>query len=125
MAIFFALGASQSAGQATSLANLLELVQNDRVAESEDYQARLQEFEQNAARQQQILDTTNQRITSEEQTQVELSDQFEANEISNSESTKWAMKLKFVNTFKKMRTTDPKSRFLFLKCLLKTNFGLT
>tara|TARA_B100000686_G_scaffold340724_1_gene416856 strand:+ start:416 stop:1804 length:1389 start_codon:yes stop_codon:yes gene_type:complete len=81
LAIFFALGASQSAGQATSLANLLELVQNDRVAESEDYQARLQEFEQNAARQQQILDTTNQRITSEEQTQVELSDQFEANEI--------------------------------------------
>ena len=41
----------------------------------------MSDFESNAARQQEIVDTTNQRITAEEQTQVELSDQFEANEI--------------------------------------------
>lgn len=78
---YLAFGTYHVVGQATSLSNLLELVENDRVAESEDYQGRLQEFEQNAARQQEILDTTNQRITAEEQTQVNLSDQFEANEI--------------------------------------------
>ncbi len=80
-ASFLAFGSAQVAGQATSLANLLDLVENDRVAESEEYQARVQEFEQNAARQTEILDTTNDRITTEEQTQVDLSDQFEANEI--------------------------------------------
>ena len=63
------------------MSNLLDLVEQDRVAESEEYQARLSDFESNAARQQEIVDTTNQRITAEEQTQVELSDQFEANEI--------------------------------------------
>jgi biopolymer transport protein ExbB len=71
----------QVAGQATSLANLLDLVENDRVAESEEYQARVQEFEQNAARQQEILDTTNQRITTEETDSDALSDEFEANQI--------------------------------------------
>ena len=77
----FAFASGQIAAQATSLSNLLDLVEQDRVAESEEYQARLSDFESNAARQQEILDTTNQRITAEEQTQVELSDQFEANEI--------------------------------------------
>ncbi len=80
-AAVFAFASGQIAAQATSLSNLLDLVEQDRVAESEEYQARLSDFESNAARQQEILDTTNQRITAEEQTQVELSDQFEANEI--------------------------------------------
>tara|TARA_B100000029_G_scaffold396895_2_gene395026 strand:+ start:1231 stop:2619 length:1389 start_codon:yes stop_codon:yes gene_type:complete len=80
-AAVFAFASGQIVAQATSLSNLLDLVEQDRVAESEEYQARLSDFESNAARQQEILDTTNQRITAEEQTQVELSDQFEANEI--------------------------------------------
>lgn len=65
----------------TSLADLLDAVENDRVAESDGYRERLQEFEQNAARQQQILDTTEERIAAEEATQAELADTFEANEV--------------------------------------------
>ena len=80
-AAVFTFASGQIVAQATSLSNLLDLVEQDRVAESEEYQARLSDFESNAARQQEIVDTTNQRITAEEQTQVELSDQFEANEI--------------------------------------------
>ncbi|MDG2250822.1 MAG: MotA/TolQ/ExbB proton channel family protein [Gammaproteobacteria bacterium] len=80
-ALVLFIASAQVAGQATSLANLLDLVENDRVAESEEYQARVQEFEQNAARQQEILDTTNQRITTEETDSDALSDEFEANQI--------------------------------------------
>jgi len=80
-ALVLSIVSAQVAGQATSLANLLDLVENDRVAESEEYQARVQEFEQNAARQQEILDTTNQRITTEETDSDALSDEFEANQI--------------------------------------------
>ncbi|PDH35171.1 MAG: energy transducer TonB [OM182 bacterium MED-G28] len=80
-ALVLSIASAQVAGQATSLANLLDLVENDRVAESEEYQARVQEFEQNAARQQDILDTTNQRITTEETDSDALSDEFEANQI--------------------------------------------
>ncbi|NKB31703.1 MAG: energy transducer TonB [Pseudomonadales bacterium] len=80
-AAVFAFGSAQVAAQATSLSNLLELVENDRVAESEDYLARVREFEQNAARQQEILDTTNERIATEETSSTQLSDEFEANQI--------------------------------------------
>ena len=66
----------------SSLADLLDAVENDRVAESEEYRARLQEFEQNAARQEQILEITEGRIVEQEELQVQLSDQFEANEVS-------------------------------------------
>ena len=75
------LGSPLALSQASSLAGLLDLVENDRVSESEEYQARVSEFEQNAARQQEILDTTNNRIVEQEDLQVQLSDQFEANEI--------------------------------------------
>ena len=80
----FALSLSFSlltAQEATSLSGLLDLVENDRVAESEEYVERLREFEQNATRQQEILDTTKERILEQERTQGQLSDQFEANEI--------------------------------------------
>ena len=80
-ALVLSIASAQVAGQATSLANLLDLVENDRVAESEEYQARVQEFEQNAARQQETLDTTKQRITTEETDSDALSDEFEANQI--------------------------------------------
>lgn len=74
------MGSMQVSAQ-SSLSQLLDAVQNDRVRESEQYDARLQEFEQNAARQQEILETTEARIVEQEELQVQLSDQFEANEI--------------------------------------------
>ena len=73
------LAAQDSAG---SLAELLDLVAEDRVAESGEYRQRLNEFEQNAARQEEILDITNNRIVEQENLQTELSDQFEQNEIT-------------------------------------------
>lgn len=54
------------AQNATTLAGLLDLVENNRIAESAEYVQRQQEFEQNANRQQQILDTTNERIVEQE-----------------------------------------------------------
>ncbi len=69
------------AQDANSLSSLLDLVEGDRIAESAEYRQRLQQFEQNASQQQQILDTTNERIVTEEQLQSQLSDEFEANEI--------------------------------------------
>jgi len=69
------------AQSAASLSGLLDLVENDRMAESAEYRQRQQEFEQNVNRQQEILDTTNKRINEQEQEQARLSDQFEANEI--------------------------------------------
>ena len=78
---FLFTGSSQLFAQATSLGNLLDLVEQDRVAESEEYSERVQEFEQNANRQTEILDITNDRIIEQEQLQDQLSDQFEANEI--------------------------------------------
>ncbi|HAC86409.1 MAG TPA: energy transducer TonB [Gammaproteobacteria bacterium] len=79
--VFLFTGSSQLFAQATSLGNLLDLVEQDRVAESEEYSQRVQEFEQNANRQQEILDITNDRIIEQEDLQDQLSDQFEANEI--------------------------------------------
>jgi len=79
--VFLFTGSSQLFAQATSLGNLLDLVEQDRVAESEEYSQRVQEFEQNANRQQEILDITNDRIIEQENLQDQLSDQFEANEI--------------------------------------------
>jgi len=50
------------AQNAASLSGLLDLVENDRIAESAEYVHRQQEFQQSANNQQQILDTTNERI---------------------------------------------------------------
>lgn len=81
LGVFLFTGSSQLFAQATSLGNLLDLVEQDRVAESEEYSERVREFEQNANRQTEILDITNDRIIEQEQLQDQLSDQFEANEI--------------------------------------------
>ena len=78
--VFMVVGSSAVYAQG-SLSDLLNAVENDRVAESEEYQQRLQEFEQNAARQTEILETTEGRIADQESLQVQLSDQFEANEV--------------------------------------------
>jgi biopolymer transport protein ExbB len=69
------------AQQASSLGDLLTLVESDRIAESEEYRQRLQQFEQNANQQQEFLDITDARIVDQEQTQAQLSDTFEANEV--------------------------------------------
>ena len=69
------------AQQASSLGDLLYLVESDRIAESEEYRQRLQQFEQNANQQQEFLDITDARIVDQEQTQAQLSDTFEANEV--------------------------------------------
>lgn len=66
---------------ALSQSELLNMVEQDRVAESADYRSRVQEFEQNVNRQQAILTTTLERVATEEATGTRLSDEFEANEI--------------------------------------------
>ena len=68
--------------QATSLSDLLQMVENDRVAESALYRQRVQEFDSANNRQQEILDTTKQRITEQESTQAQLSNTFETNEVT-------------------------------------------
>ena len=78
--ILMAVGSPAGYAQG-SLSELLNAVENDRVAESEEYQQRLEEFEQNTARQTEILEITEGRITEQESVQVRLSDQFEANEV--------------------------------------------
>jgi biopolymer transport protein ExbB len=77
-----ALGATQVFAQAGNLSDLLELVRQDAVSESEDYSRRVQEFEQNANRQQEILDITEQRYIEQETLQGELSTTFENNTIT-------------------------------------------
>lgn len=67
--------------QASSLSDLLRLVEEDRVSQSAEYRQREQEFQNAASQQQQILETTRNRVAEQEQLQVQLSDQFEANEL--------------------------------------------
>ena len=69
------------AQQPTDASALLRLVEEDKVAESADYQARIQEFQQNANRQAEILETTKQRYAEQEGVQDQLSAEFEANQI--------------------------------------------
>lgn len=76
-----ALSSTQVLAQAGNLSDLLDLVRQDAVAESAEYRQRVQEFEQNANRQQEILDITKQRYEEQETLQGQLSDQFEANTI--------------------------------------------
>lgn len=77
----FAFSSTQVLAQAGNLSDLLDLVRQDAVAESEEYRQRVQEFEQNANRQQEILDITKQRYEEQETLQGQLSDEFEANTI--------------------------------------------
>jgi len=79
--LLFAASTQLSAQTASSLTDLLNMVEQDRVAESDGYRERLQEFEQNANRQQEILDTTEARIVEQENLQEELSAEFDQNEI--------------------------------------------
>ena len=77
-----AFSTAQVFAQAGNLSDLLELVRQDAVSESEDYSRRVQEFEQDANRQQEILDITEQRYIDQETLQGELSTTFENNTIT-------------------------------------------
>lgn len=67
--------------QATSLSGLLDMVENDRVAESAEYLERVAEFQRDADRQEEILEITEQRYEDQDALQTELSNTFEANQI--------------------------------------------
>lgn len=79
--LLFAASTQLSAQNASSLSDLLNMVEQDRVAQSEGYRERLQEFEDNVNRQQEILTTTENRIVEQEDLQEELSAEFDQNEI--------------------------------------------
>ena len=79
--LLFAASTQLSAQNASSLSDLLNMVEQDRVAQSEGYRERLQEFEDNVNRQQEILTTTENRIVEQENLQEELSAEFDQNEI--------------------------------------------
>ncbi|MBL4821399.1 MAG: MotA/TolQ/ExbB proton channel family protein [Gammaproteobacteria bacterium] len=74
-------GSAFAQQQATSLSDLLDLVEQDKVAESAEYTSREQEFQSAASRQEEVLTTTKNRVVEQENLQSQLSDQFEANEI--------------------------------------------
>lgn len=80
-------GVQLQAQEATNPAELLRLVEQDRVAESADYQARVQEFQQNANRQAEILQTTLQRYAEQEGIEAELNAVFDANQITIRQKT--------------------------------------
>ena len=80
-ALLLASISSVYAQEAGSLSELLNLVEQDGVARSEEYAEREQEFQSAASQQDQILNTTRDRVAEQETLQTQLSDQFEANEI--------------------------------------------
>ncbi|MDT8428837.1 MAG: MotA/TolQ/ExbB proton channel family protein [Pseudomonadales bacterium] len=73
------------AQQASSLTQLLQNVEQDRVAESQQHREREQRFQQEVNNQQQILDETRQRITQEENLNVQLEAQFDENRLTIAE----------------------------------------
>ena len=64
---------------ALSILELLELVEQDRINESADYRQRIQEFQQNVNRRQELVNLVRTRVTAEEATNAQLTDVFEAN----------------------------------------------
>lgn len=65
---------------ASSLQELLNNVEQDRVAQSQEHREREQRFQQQTNQQQQILEETLARIEQENATNVELTQQFDANQ---------------------------------------------
>ena len=72
---------STHAQEASSLSELLNLVEQDGIARSEAYDNREREFQNAASEQDQVLNTARERVAEQESMQTQLSDQFEANEI--------------------------------------------
>jgi len=80
--LFLAIS-SQTFAQApaTSLAELLNNVEQDRVAQSAEHRDREQRFQQQANQQQSILDDTKARIVAEETLNTQLTQTFDANQL--------------------------------------------
>lgn len=80
--LFLAIS-SQAFAQApaTSLAELLSNVEQDRVAQSQEHREREQRFQQQANQQQQILDETTTRIGQENTSNTQLTETFDANQL--------------------------------------------
>lgn len=70
---------------ATSLQELLNNVEQDRVGQSQEHREREQRFQQQTNQQQQILEETLGRIEQENATNVQLTQQFDANQLTISE----------------------------------------
>lgn len=70
---------------ASSLQELLTNVEQDRVAQSQEHREREQRFQQQTNQQQQILDETLARIEQENATNAELTQQFDANQLTINE----------------------------------------
>ncbi len=80
--LFLAISSQSYAQQpATTLAELLNNVEQDTVAQSAEHREREQRFQQQANQQQQILDETKARIEQENATNAELTAQFDANQL--------------------------------------------
>jgi len=84
--LFLAIS-SQAFAQApaTSLADLLQNVEQDRVAQSQEHREREQRFQQQANQQQQILDETKTRIEEENALNTQLTETFDANQLTIAE----------------------------------------
>ena len=70
---------------ASSLAELLNNVEQDRVAQSQEHREREQRFQQQANQQQQILDETKNRIEQENALNTQLTQTFDANQLTIAE----------------------------------------
>ncbi len=80
--LFLAISSQSYAQQpASTLAELLNNVEQDRVTQSAEHREREQRFQQQANQQQQILDETKARIEQENATNAELTAQFDANQL--------------------------------------------
>lgn len=84
--LFLAIS-SQTFAQApaSTLSELLNNVEQDRVAQSAEHRDREQRFQQQANQQQQILDDTKARIVAEEATNAQLTQNFDANQLTIAE----------------------------------------
>jgi len=80
--LFMAISSQSYAQQpATTLAELLTNVEQDRVAQSAEHSEREQRFQQQANQQQQIVDETKARVEQENVTNAELTVAFDANQL--------------------------------------------
>jgi len=79
------LASLANAQESLSTSDLLQAVEDDRIIQSEEAQERLQNFQQNANQQEAMLEQARNRVTEQEELQVQLSDQFEAHEITIAE----------------------------------------
>jgi biopolymer transport protein ExbB len=73
------------AQQPASLSDLLNAVEQDRVAQSAEHREREERFQQQASSQQQIVDEVKARVEQENTTNTELTTAFDANQVTIAE----------------------------------------